>query len=41
MEIQQENTQPSTVPPQKAILQMASGYWVSQSLYVTAKLGKS
>jgi len=39
MEIQQENIQASTVPPQKAILQMASGYWVSQSLYVAAKLG--
>lgn len=40
MEIQQENTQPSTdLQPQKAILQMASGYWVSQALYVAAKLG--
>jgi len=38
--LQQENTQPTTdLPPQKAILQMATGYWVSQSLYVAAKLG--
>ena len=36
----QENTRPSTdLPPQKAILQMATSYWVSQSLYVAAKLG--
>ncbi len=40
MELQQENTQPSTaLPPQKAIGQMASGYMVSQSLYAAAKLG--
>ena len=39
MELQIENTQLSTVQPQKAILQMASGYWVSQSLYAAAKLG--
>jgi len=40
MELKQENTQPATaMPPQKAILQMATGYWVSQSLYVAAKLG--
>lgn len=40
MELQQENTQPSTeLPPQKAILQMATGYWVSQSIYIAAKLG--
>ena len=36
----QENTQPSTaMPPQKAILQMATSYWDSQSLYIAAKLG--
>ena len=40
MELQPENTQISTaLQPQKAILQMASGYWVSQALYVAAKLG--
>lgn len=40
MELQQENTQPSTdLQPQKTILQMASGYWVTQALYVAAKLG--
>lgn len=40
MELHQENTQPSTdLQPQKAILQMVSGYWVSQALYVAAKLG--
>lgn len=40
MEIQQENTHLSTdLQPQKALLQMVSGYWVSQALYVAAKLG--
>jgi len=40
MEIQQENTQlPTDLQPQKALLQMVSGYWVSQALYVAAKLG--
>lgn len=40
MEPPQENTQLSTtLQPQKALLQMASGYWVSQALYVAAKLG--
>jgi hypothetical protein len=39
MELQQEDTQSSTMPPQKVILQMATGYWVSQALYVAAKLG--
>lgn len=27
------------VPPQMALMQMMTGYWVSQSIYVTAKLG--
>jgi len=37
---QPETNQPNqAMPPQLAILQMASGYWVSQSLYVAAKLG--
>lgn len=40
MKLQQENTQPATdLPPQKAILQMATSYWVSQSIYIAAKLG--
>ena len=40
MELQQENTQASTdLQPQKAILQMVSGYWVTQALYVAARLG--
>lgn len=40
MEVQSGNAQPSTsLQPQKAILQMASGYWVSQALYVAAKIG--
>ncbi len=40
MELKQENTQPATdLQPQKTILQMASGYWVSQALYVAARLG--
>ena len=30
---------PKSVPPQQAILQMASGYWISQSLYAATKLG--
>jgi ubiquinone/menaquinone biosynthesis C-methylase UbiE len=37
---QPETPQPNqAMPPQLAILQMASGYWVSQSIYVAAKLG--
>ena len=37
---QSETPQPNqAMPPQLAILQMASGYWVSQSIYVAAKLG--
>ncbi|MEG3897055.1 MULTISPECIES: methyltransferase [unclassified Microcoleus] len=37
---QPETNQPTiTMPPQLAMLQMASGYWVSQSIYVAAKLG--
>ena len=35
-----ENPQPNqAIPPQLAVLQMASGYWVSRSIYVAAKLG--
>ena len=35
-----ETPQPNqAMPPQLAVLQMASGYWVSQSIYVAAKLG--
>src|SRR4028118_826891 len=37
---QPETNQPNqAMPPQLAVLQMASGYWVSQSIYVAAKLG--
>jgi hypothetical protein len=37
---QPETPQPNqAMPPQLAVLQMASGYWVSQSIYVAAKLG--
>lgn len=37
---QPENQQTSqSVPPQVAIMQMATGYWVSQSIYAAAKLG--
>ena len=37
---QLETNQPTqAMPPQLAVLQMASGYWVSQSIYVAAKLG--
>lgn len=37
---QPETPQPTqATPPQLAVLQMASGYWVSQSIYVAAKLG--
>lgn len=39
MELHQENTHSTALQPQKALLQMASGYWVSQALYVAAKLG--
>lgn len=30
---------PNLIPPQMSILQMASGYWLSQCIYVAAKLG--
>src|SRR4028118_75111 len=37
---QPETNQPNqAMPPQLAMLQMVSGYWVSQSIYVVAKLG--
>jgi hypothetical protein len=37
---QPETPQPNqAMPPQLAILQMATGYWVSRSIYVAAKLG--
>lgn len=37
---QPETPQPNqAMPPQLAVLQMATGYWVSQSIYVAAKLG--
>ena len=37
---QPETNQPNqAMPPQFAVLQMASGYWVSRSIYVAAKLG--
>jgi len=37
---QPETPQPNqAMPPQLAVLQMASGYWVSRSIYVAAKLG--
>jgi hypothetical protein len=32
-------TDASTVPPPATLLQMMTGYWVSQALYVAAKLG--
>jgi ubiquinone/menaquinone biosynthesis C-methylase UbiE len=40
MQLQQEKTTnaPST-PPEMAMLQMTSGYWISQSIYAAAKLG--
>jgi ubiquinone/menaquinone biosynthesis C-methylase UbiE len=33
------NQRNQAMPPQLALFQMASGYWVSQSIYVAAKLG--
>lgn len=37
---QQQKTQaPPNVPPEMAMLQMTSGYWISQSIYAAAKLG--
>ncbi|MFB2981369.1 hypothetical protein [Microseira sp. BLCC-F43] len=30
---------PMEIPPQMALLQMVSGGWVSQAIYVAAKLG--
>ena len=38
--LQQEKTQaPPNMPPEMAMLQMTSGYWISQSIYAAAKLG--
>lgn len=33
------NDQPETLPPPAVLLQLMTGYWVSQSIYVAAKLG--
>src|SRR5262245_40020887 len=30
---------PGAIPPQVTLLQMMTGYWVSQAVYVAAKLG--
>src|SRR5262245_51710972 len=32
-------TQATAIPPPVALLQLVTGYWVSQSIYVAAKLG--
>ncbi len=38
--LQQESTPASNeIPPQMTIMQMISSYWISQSIYVAAKLG--
>jgi ubiquinone/menaquinone biosynthesis C-methylase UbiE len=40
MQIQQKPGQPATdIKSRMALLQMSSGYWISQSLYAAAKLG--
>jgi hypothetical protein len=40
MQIQQKPGQPATdIKSKMALLQMSSGYWISQSLYAAAKLG--
>ncbi len=40
MQLQQKNGQPPLdIKAKMALLQMSSGYWISQSLYVVAKLG--
>ena len=40
MQLQEKNTPtPQDTPPQMAMLQMTSGYWISQSIYAAAKLG--
>jgi ubiquinone/menaquinone biosynthesis C-methylase UbiE len=40
MQIQQKQGQPATdIKSKMALLQMSSGYWISQSLYAAAKLG--
>lgn len=35
----QPKTAPTEVPPQAAMLQMISGFWISRAIYVIAKLG--
>lgn len=39
MQLQQQKTESQGPPPQMAMLQMTSGYWISQSIYAAAKLG--
>jgi hypothetical protein len=40
MQLQQKNGQPAVdIKAKMALLQMSSGYWISQSLYAAAKLG--
>jgi Dimerisation domain len=34
-----DDAAPDACPPPAALLQMMTGYWVSQALYVAAKLG--
>jgi hypothetical protein len=36
---EERSTVAGAIPPPAALLQMMTGYWVSQALYVTAKLG--
>jgi hypothetical protein len=33
------STHTTAVPPPVALLQLVTGYWVSQAIYVAAKLG--
>lgn len=41
MQLQEKTTTSShdAPPPEMAMLQMTSGYWISQSIYAAAKLG--
>ena len=40
MQVQEQKSQPpQNVPPEMAMMQMTSGYWISQSIYAAAKVG--
>ncbi len=39
MALHDQPQEPNAIPPPVALLQLVTGYWVSQAIYVAAKLG--